>query len=63
MPRRLVDLRANITSFGNCVDGFIVVDLRTAEPKLLCRYLGDAGYESNSRVPGQTPILSPRQRL
>jgi hypothetical protein len=50
-------------SFGNCVDGFIVVDLRTAEPKLLRRYLGDAGYESYSRVPGQTPILSPRQRL
>jgi putative hemolysin len=49
-------------SFGNCVDGLIVVDLRMAESKLLRRYLGEAGYESYSRVCGQTPILSPRAR-
>ena len=49
-------------SFGNCIDGLIVVDLRTAEPKLLRRYLGDAGYESYSRVPGPTPVLSLRAR-
>ncbi|HEY5284375.1 MAG TPA: GNAT family N-acyltransferase, partial [Polyangia bacterium] len=49
-------------SFGNCIDGLIVVDMRTAEPALLRRYLGDAGYESYSRVPGPTPILSLRTR-
>ena len=49
-------------SFGNCIDGLIVVDLRTAEPKLLRRYLGDAGYESYTRVPGLTPVLSLRTR-
>jgi len=49
-------------SFGNCIDGLIVVDLRTAEPKLLRRYLGDAGYESYTRVPGPTPVLSLRTR-
>jgi putative hemolysin len=49
-------------SFGNCIDGLIVVDLRTAEPKLLRRYLGDAGYESYMRVLGPTPVLSLRTR-
>ena len=49
-------------SFGNCIDGLIVVDLRTAEPKLLRRYLGDAGYESYCQVPGVTPVLSLRTR-
>jgi len=49
-------------SFGNCIDGLIVVDLRTAEPKLLRRYLGDSGYESYTRVPGPTPVLSLRTR-
>jgi len=49
-------------SFGNCIDGLIVVDLRTAEPKLLRRYLGDAGYENYCKVPGPTPVLSLRAR-
>ena len=49
-------------SFGNCIDGLIVVDLRTAEPKLLRRFLGDSGYESYTRVPGPTPVLSLRTR-
>jgi putative hemolysin len=49
-------------SFGNCIDGLIVVDLRTAEPQLLRRYLGDAGYESYMRVLGPTPVLSLRTR-
>ncbi|HEX7507347.1 MAG TPA: GNAT family N-acyltransferase [Polyangia bacterium] len=49
-------------SFGNCIDGLIVVDLRTAEPKLLRRYLGDAGYESYMRVLGPTPVLALRTR-
>jgi putative hemolysin len=49
-------------SFGDCIDGLIVVDLRTAEPKLLRRYLGEAGYESYRQVPGPTPVLSLRTR-
>jgi putative hemolysin len=49
-------------SFGNCIDSLIVVDLRTAEPKLLRRYLGDAGYDSYCRIPGPTPVLSLRTR-
>ena len=31
--------------FGNAVDGLIVIDLDTAEPRLLRRYLGDEGLE------------------
>ena len=49
-------------SFGNCIDGLIVVDMRTAEPKLLRRYLGEEGYASYSRIPGPTPVLSLRTR-
>ena len=49
-------------SFGNCIDGLIVVDLRTAEPKLLRRYLGNEGYESYMGVPGSTPVLPQRTR-
>jgi putative hemolysin len=49
-------------SFGNCIDGLIVVDLRTAEPKLLRRYMGDAGYESYMGVAGSTPVLPMRTR-
>jgi putative hemolysin len=49
-------------SFGNCIDGLIVADLRTAEPKLLRRYLGDVGYASYMAVPGATPVLSLRTR-
>ncbi len=49
-------------SFGNCIDGLIVVDLRTAEPKLLRRYMGDEGYESYMRVAGSTPVLPTRTR-
>jgi putative hemolysin len=45
-------------SFGNCIDGLIVVDLRTSEPKLLRRYMGNAGYESYCRIPGTIPVLS-----
>jgi putative hemolysin len=44
-------------SFGNCIDGLIVVDLRTSEPKLLRRYLGAEGYQIYTRVPGTTPVL------
>jgi putative hemolysin len=49
-------------SFGNCIDGLIVVDLRTAEPKLLRRYMGDQGYESYMAVAGSTPVLPMRTR-
>lgn len=43
-------LNARLLSFGvwtdhsNAVVGFIVVDLATADPKFLRRYMGDAGY-------------------
>jgi hypothetical protein len=30
--------------FGNCIDGLIMVDLRTSDPKLLKRFMGEAGY-------------------
>jgi putative hemolysin len=49
-------------SFGNCIDGLIVVDLRTSEPKLLRRYMGNAGYESYCRVLGTIPVLSTKMR-
>ena len=31
--------------FGNCLDGLIVVDLRTTEPKILRRFMGEAGHQ------------------
>jgi putative hemolysin len=31
-------------AFGDCTDGLIVVDLRTTEPKVLKRFMGEAGY-------------------
>lgn len=31
-------------AFGNCLDGLIVVDLRTTNPKVLKRFMGEAGY-------------------
>jgi putative hemolysin len=49
-------------SFGNCIDGLIVVDLRTSEPKLLRRYMGNAGYESYCRIQGTIPVLSTKIR-
>lgn len=30
--------------FGNCIDGLIMVDLRTSDPKLLKRFMGDEGF-------------------
>ena len=33
-------------SFGNCLDGLIVVDLRMSDEKLLKRCMGDEGYKS-----------------
>ena len=45
-------------SFGDCIDGLIVTDLRTSEPKLLRRYMGEQGYASYMAVPGATPILA-----
>jgi putative hemolysin len=35
-------------SFGDCVDGLILVDLRKTEPKLLRRFMGDEGYRRYS---------------
>ncbi|ADO69237.1 lysophospholipid acyltransferase family protein [Stigmatella aurantiaca] len=31
-------------SFGNCIDGLVVVDLRTTDPKILKRFMGEEGY-------------------
>jgi hypothetical protein len=30
--------------FGNCIDGLIMVDLGTSDPKLLKRFMGEDGY-------------------
>jgi putative hemolysin len=32
-------------AFGDCLDGLIVVDLRTTDPKILKRFMGNAGHE------------------
>jgi putative hemolysin len=31
-------------AFGHCIDGLIVVDLRTTEPKILRRFMGEQGH-------------------
>jgi putative hemolysin len=31
-------------AFGHCTDGLILVDLRTADPKMMRRFMGDEGY-------------------
>jgi putative hemolysin len=31
-------------AFGHCIDGLIVVDLRTTEPKILKRFMGEQGH-------------------
>jgi putative hemolysin len=31
-------------AFGNCIDGLIMVDLRTSDPRLLMRFMGVEGY-------------------
>ncbi|WP_224371401.1 lysophospholipid acyltransferase family protein [Hyalangium versicolor] len=30
--------------FGDCIDGLVVVDLRTTDPKILKRFMGEEGY-------------------
>jgi putative hemolysin len=35
-------------AFGHCIDGLIVVDLRTTEPKILRRFMGDQGHRQFS---------------
>jgi putative hemolysin len=48
--RHYLKLNARILSFnvdaafGHCTDGLIVVDLRTADAKMLKRFMGDEGY-------------------
>jgi hypothetical protein len=37
--------------FGNCIDGLILVDLRTSDPKLLKRFMGEEGYAKFAMVP------------
>jgi hypothetical protein len=41
---RVLDFNVD-EDFGNAVDGLIVIDLDTAESRLLRRYLGDEGLE------------------
>ena len=36
-------------AFGHCLDGLVLLDLRHAEPRLLKRFMGDAGYASFAR--------------
>ncbi len=31
-------------AFGHCIDGLIIVDLRTTEPKILRRFMGEEGH-------------------
>ena len=44
---RLLSFNVDET-FGSCIDGLIVVDLRTTEPKILKRFMGEAGPRSAS---------------
>ncbi|QSQ27057.1 lysophospholipid acyltransferase family protein [Pyxidicoccus parkwayensis] len=37
--------------FGDCIDGLVVVDLRTTDPKILKRFMGDEGYQRFSAAP------------
>lgn len=37
-------------AFGNCLDGLIVVDLRTTNPKVLKRFMGEAGHSFYNSV-------------
>ena len=55
--RHYLKLNARVLSFnvdpafGNCIDGLIVVDLRTTEPRLLKRFMGEAGLATFSNSP------------
>jgi putative hemolysin len=54
--RHYLRLNARILSFnvdpafGHCIDGLIVVDLRTTDPKILRRFMGDEGHAFYSSV-------------
>jgi putative hemolysin len=37
-------------AFGHCIDGLIVVDLRTTDPKILRRFMGDEGHSFYASV-------------
>ena len=43
-------------AFGDCIDGLIIVDLRAADPRLLRRYMGNAGYEHYASIAGPAPL-------
>lgn len=45
-------------AFGHCVDGLIVVDLRTTAPKILKRFMGEDGYAAYAAVSGGDVIVS-----
>jgi putative hemolysin len=38
-------------AFGHCVDGLILVDLRTTEPRILKRFMGEEGHAFYASVP------------
>jgi putative hemolysin len=42
-------------NFGNCIDGLIVVDLRTTDAKILKRFMGEAGYAAYAGQPAEAP--------
>jgi putative hemolysin len=47
---RILSFNVN-ASFGRCVDGLILVDLRSPDPKILRRFMGDVGLAQCPSVP------------
>jgi putative hemolysin len=47
---RLLSFNVDET-FGSCIDGLIVVDLRTTDPKILKRFMGDEGHARFTATP------------
>ena len=47
---RLLSFNVDET-FGSCIDGLIVVDLRTTDPKILKRFMGDEGHARFTAAP------------
>jgi len=39
-------------AFGHCIDGLIIVDLRTTAPRILKRFMGTAGYTTYTSYTG-----------
>jgi putative hemolysin len=45
-------------TFGNCIDGLIVVDLRTTDAKILKRFMGEAGHAAFTAQPATGELAS-----